>query len=358
MKATARGPVRVLVVDDSAMMRHLLCRGLAADPGLEVVGEARDAYEARDLIVALQPEVITLDVEMPRMDGITFLKQLMGVNPLPVVVISSLGERGSRIALEALQEGAVEVLPKPDGPYSVNSMRGELIAKVRAAALTKGRLARRARPPVMRPAAPMSMTSEAAAQTILAIGASTGGPDAIFQVLSHLPAQVPGIVITQHIPAGFSRAFAERMNAQTAFEVKEAQSGELVLPGRVFIAPGDYHLLVERVAGRFRTLVRQGPPVAYQRPSVDVLFHSVAEAAGGQAVAVLLTGMGSDGAKGMKRLREKGAFTIAQDEASCAIFGMPREAIKLGAVDQVAALDQIPAAITAAVESKLRGRAA
>jgi two-component system chemotaxis response regulator CheB len=282
----------------------------------------------------------------------------MGSNPLPVVVISSLGERGSRIALEALQEGAVEVLPKPDGPYSVSTMRGELIAKVRAAALTKGRLARRARPAVVRPAAPTGIAAEAAAQTILAIGASTGGPDAIFQVLSHLPAQVPGIVITQHIPAGFSRAFAERMNAQTAFEVKEAQSGELILPGRVFIAPGDYHLLVERVAGRFRTLVRQGPPVAYQRPSVDVLFHSVAEAAGSQAVAVLLTGMGNDGAKGMKQLREKGAFTIAQDEASCAIFGMPREAIKLGGVDQVAGLEEIPMAITAAVELKLRGRAA
>lgn len=363
--------IRVMVVDDSAIVRRLLTELLNSQPDLEVSATAPDPLVALDKIKISPPDVITLDLEMPRMDGITFLKQLMQTNPLPVVVISSLCERGSRVALEALQVGAVEVLAKPDGPYSVSALKGDLAAKIRAAALAKGRLANRVRSMasmVARPAAkagaatagattaPFTAASlDVASQYLITIGASTGGTEAIFQVLSHLPADhVPGIVITQHIPAYFSRAFAERMNAHTPFEVKEAQTGELILPGRVMIAPGDYHLLVERVAGRYRTLVKQGPPVAFQRPSVDVLFHSVAEAAGAHAIGVILTGMGNDGAGGMKHLHEKGAYTIAQDEASSVIFGMPREAIRLGVVDKVASLEHIPAVIAAAVEAKLK----
>jgi two-component system chemotaxis response regulator CheB len=342
---------RVLIVDDSAIVRRILSEALSEEPDMEIVGTAPDPYVARDKILSLSPDVLTLDIEMPRMDGLTFLRKLMQFHPLPVVVISSLAQPSCRIALQALETGAVEVLAKPGGPYSVGELRHGLAQKVRAAAAAR----------VRRPSAESRVESVAAArprleqsslgpETLLAIGASTGGTEAITAVLTQLPATTPGILIAQHIPPEFSRAFANRLNESCAMDVREAQDGEALRPGLALVAPGDYHLVARKSGGRVFVNVKSGPRVCYQRPSVDVLFHSVAEAAGAQAIGVLLTGMGSDGAQGLLRMRQAGARTIAQDEASCVVFGMPREAIALGAAEQVLDLGSIPEAI-------LRGRA-
>lgn len=353
--------IKVMVIDDSAIVRRVLTDMLAGHGDIEVVGTAPDPIVARQRIKELNPDILTLDIEMPRMDGVTFLKELMREHPMPVVVISSLGERGSRIAMEALEAGAVEVIPKPGGPYSVSDLKGALVHKVRAAAAAKGRL--RVRTPISAgpaaPPAPVIKPAVTANHTfggvLLAIGASTGGTEAIFEVLSHLPPdRLPGIVITQHIGPNFSRAFAQRLDKQTAFSVKEAAGGEQILPGTVWVAPGDLHLSVIRAGATYQTVVKTGPQVCFQRPAVDVLFGSVADAAAAKAVAVLLTGMGSDGAQGMKRIRDKGGFNIAQDEASCVVYGMPREAFKLGVVDKVASLKEIPESIMAAIEAKVR----
>jgi two-component system chemotaxis response regulator CheB len=342
------GRIRVLVVDDSAIVRKILTEALSGQPDLEVVGTAPDPYIARDKILALEPDVLTLDIEMPRMDGLTFLKKLMHFRPMPVIIISSLAQASCQTAMQALSLGAVEVLAKPGGPYSVGELRLELASKIRAAA------ASRVRPtaPVDR-AAPTAPPRLAASQwtpsTVIAIGASTGGTEAIAGILPRLPQGVPGIVITQHIPAGFSRAFATRLNQMCAFEVKEAEEGDAVYPGRALIAPGDFHMLLRKSADGYRVNVKTGPRVCYQRPSVDVMFSSVAESAGAHAVGVLLTGMGSDGAQGLLKMRQTGARTIAQDEASCVVFGMPREAIRAGAAGRVVALPGIPQAILSAV---------
>jgi two-component system chemotaxis response regulator CheB len=342
------GRIRVLVVDDSAIVRKILTEALSGQPDLEVVGTAPDPYIARDKILALEPDVLTLDIEMPRMDGLTFLKKLMHFRPMPVIIISSLAQASCQTAMQALSLGAVEVLAKPGGPYSVGELRLELASKIRAAA------ASRVRPtvPVDR-AAPTAPPRLAASQwtpsTVIAIGASTGGTEAIAGILPRLPQGVPGIVITQHIPAGFSRAFATRLNQMCAFEVKEAEEGDAVHPGRALIAPGDFHMLLRKSADGYRVAVKTGPRVCYQRPSVDVMFSSVAESAGAHAVGVLLTGMGSDGAQGLLKMRQTGARTIAQDEASCVVFGMPREAIRAGAAGRVVALPGIPQAILSAV---------
>lgn len=339
--ATERN-IRVMVVDDSAIVRKILSEALAAEPGLEVVGTAPDPYVARDKILALQPDVLTLDIEMPRMDGVTFLRRLMRYHPMPVIVISSLGQASCRQALEALQAGAVEVLAKPAGPYSVGDLRYTLAAKVRAAAA--------ARLPV-----PAAAPTEAPAQEkavrrcgVIALGASTGGTEALREVLLRMPAESPGVVIAQHIPPVFSEAFAQRLNQLCRLEVSEARDGEVIRPGRALVAPGDYHMLVRRAGGEYRVTVKTGPKVCYQRPSVDVLFSSVAEAAGPDAVGALLTGMGNDGAQGLLRMRQAGAHTIAQDEASCVVFGMPREAIKLGGAERVLPLARIAGAILSA----------
>lgn len=342
------GRIRVLVVDDSAIVRKILTEALSGQPDLEVVGTAPDPYIARDKILALEPDVLTLDIEMPRMDGLTFLKKLMHFRPMPVIIISSLAQASCQTAMQALSLGAVEVLAKPGGPYSVGELRLELASKIRAAA------ASRVRPtvPVDRaaPAAPPRLAaSQWTPSTVIAIGASTGGTEAIAGILPRLPQGVPGIVITQHIPAGFSRAFATRLNQMCAFEVKEAEEGDAVHPGRALIAPGDFHMLLRKSADGYRVAVKTGPRVCYQRPSVDVMFSSVAESAGAHAVGVLLTGMGSDGAQGLLKMRQTGARTIAQDEASCVVFGMPREAIRAGAAGRVVALPGIPQAILSAV---------
>lgn len=344
---------KVLIVDDSAIVRRVLADALAGWDDIEVVGTAPDPYVARDKIVALQPDVLTLDIEMPRMDGLTFLKKLMRHHPLPVIVISSLGQSGSRAAMDALEAGAVEVLAKPGGPYSVGELRDNLAAKIRAASAARLRKPAAEPAPVaaMVAAAPVVTPEPADPSTVVAIGASTGGTEAIHQVLLGLPANGPGIVITQHIPPVFSRAFAARMNEVCPMEVREAANGDSLQPGLALIAPGDFHLLLRKTPSGYRVEVKDGPRVCYQRPSVDVMFRSVAAAAGAKAVGVILTGMGADGAEGMLKMKEAGAATIAQDEASCVVFGMPREAIRLGAAAKVAPLHLIPGAIASAVRA-------
>ncbi len=344
--------IRVLIVDDSAIVRKMLAEALAAEPDLEVVGTAPDPYVARDKILNLRPDVLTLDIEMPRMDGLTFLKKLMRFHPLPVIVISSLAQSSSQTALEALQCGAVEVLAKPGGPYSVGELKQDLPQKVRAAAQARLGVAQArfssARPQssVAAPATPL-VFSGAAGSTVIAIGASTGGTEAIREVLMGLPANMPGIVIVQHIPPVFSLAFANRLNDLCKLRVKEAADGDRVAAGLALVAPGNFHMTLRRAGGEYRVEIRDGPRVCYQRPSVDVLFESVAEAAKADAIGALLTGMGADGAQGLLKMKRAGARTIAQDEASSVVFGMPREAIRLGAVDRVLPLDKVAAELAA-----------
>jgi two-component system, chemotaxis family, protein-glutamate methylesterase/glutaminase len=348
---------RVLIVDDSAIVRKLLTEALSSESDIEVVGTAPDPFVARDKILALKPDLLTLDIEMPRMDGLTFLRKLMHYHPMPVVVISSLGQAGCEASFEALRLGAVEVVAKPGGPYSVGELQTDLCAKIRAAASARIRPARQtgesdkrsAREPILR--TPLTH-GQVEAKKIIAIGASTGGTEAIEQVLRQLPRDCPGIVITQHIPAGFSRAFASRLNEVCPMEVREAADGDAVVPGLALLAPGNFHMLLRRSRdGRNYVTVQDGPRVCYQRPSVDVLFRSVAEAATKDAVGVILTGMGNDGAKGLLAMKEAGARTIAQDEASSIVFGMPKEAIQIGAVDQICPLDRVANAILREVRS-------
>lgn len=336
-------PVRVLIVDDSALVRKILSEELARDPDIEVVGTATDPYVARDKIVQLKPDVVTLDVEMPRMDGLTFLRKLMKHYPLPVIVVSSLTKKGGDLALEALEAGAVDVMCKPGAAYTVGDMSVELIDKIKAAARVK--VTRRAvsSTPSSAQAAPIrTMAMTRTTHKVIAIGASTGGTEALTALLRVLPADAPGIVIVQHMPEHFTRSFADRLNQLCAIEVKEAANDDTVMPGRALIAPGNYHMLLRRSGARYYVEVKSGPLVSRHRPSVDVLFKSTAQTAGRNAVGVILTGMGRDGAEGMKLMHDTGAKTIAQDEASCVVFGMPKEAIALGGVDFVLPLDQIP----------------
>lgn len=339
--------IKVLIVDDSAIVRKVLTDALSGEADIEVVGTAPDPFVARDKILSLHPDVLTLDVEMPRMDGVTFLKKLMHYHPMPVIVISSLGVASSRTALEALEAGAIDVLAKPGGPQSVGELRLSLASKIRAARIARLRptevnsRASAAPPPLLPSAKPFP------ASAVIAIGASTGGTEAIQKVLAELPPNCPGIVITQHIPAVFSRSFANRLNELSAIRVREAQDGDKLEPGLALIAPGNFHMLLRRSLSGYRVEVKDGPMVCFQRPAVDVLFHSVAEAAGSNATAAILTGMGSDGVQGMLAMKKSGARTLAQDEASCVVFGMPKEAIRHGAVDRVLPLSAIPGALLA-----------
>lgn len=334
--------IKVLIVDDSAIVRKILSEELSKEPDIEVVGTAPDPFVARDKIVYLQPDVITLDIEMPRMDGLTFLKKIMQHHPLPVIVVSSLTTQGSKTALEALESGAVEVLAKPGGSYSVGEMSAHLIEKIRGASkanLKQLRMAPRSQP------APLETVRSALNETtqkVIAIGASTGGTEALKEVLIHMPLNIPGILIVQHMPAHFTAAFAERLNQLCQIEVREAREGESVLNGQALIAPGNFHMILRRSGAKYLVSVQNGPFVHHQRPAVDVLFHSVAQQAGSNAIGVILTGMGADGAAGLLKMKEAGAKNIAQDEASCVVFGMPKEAIRLGGVDRVVPLDRIP----------------
>ena len=334
--------IRVLVVDDSAVVRKVFSEELARETDIEVIATAPDPYVAREKIVELKPDVITLDIEMPRMDGLTFLRKLMKHMPLPVIIVSSLSQAGSDVALEAMDIGAVDVVAKPGTAYSVGDMAVQLANKIRAAARVDvaRRLQSRPQSATSRLAIPKrSLTSTT--NKIIAIGASTGGTEALKDVLVRLPATVPGIMIVQHMPATFTAKFAARLNDLCAFRVKEAEDGDSVLPGQALLAPGNFHMVMRRSGARYYVNVKDGPLVCHQRPAVDVLFNSVAAFGGANAIGVILTGMGKDGAQGMLKMKEAGAKTIAQDEKSCVVFGMPKEAIAAGGVDQIMPLDAI-----------------
>lgn len=335
--------IKVLIVDDSALMRQLLSAILQEDPAFEVVGTAADPFIARDKIKALRPHVVTLDVEMPGMDGLTFLEKLMRLHPLPVVMISSRTERGAEATLRALALGAVDFVAKPAGGErdDINDLAGEIRAKVHAAASARVR-ADAALPP---PAHTANAASGGNGQEVIAIGASAGGTQAIMEVLRGLPADVPGIAIVQHMPPKFTALFADHLNRGCALDVREARDGDRLEPGSARVAPGGQQMSVVRDARGYALRVYEGPAVNLHRPSVDVLFHSVAECAGANALGILLTGMGRDGALGLKALHTAGALTVAQDEASSVIFGMPEQAIRLGAAREVVALDHIAARI-------------
>ncbi|USA42765.1 chemotaxis response regulator protein-glutamate methylesterase [Spongiibacter taiwanensis] len=341
--------IKVLVVDDSALMRHVLTEILSSDPAIDVVGVASDPFIAREKIKKLNPDVITLDVEMPRMDGLKFLRNIMRLRPMPVVMVSSLTRQGAAVTLEALELGAVDVVCKPeiDIAQGLREYANQIIDKVKAARLAKvSRLVESSEAPrsgsIVKPAA--SQNSNLHFQTtdqIIALGASTGGTEAIRQVLENLPADTPGMVIVQHIPGMFSEPFAQRMNSICQMTVKQAVHGERVLHGHVYIAPGDQHLLVRRDGARYYCVLSDAEPVNRHKPSVDVLFHSVAQQVGKNAVAVMLTGMGKDGAAGMLALHNLGCRTLAQDESSSVVWGMPGAAVKVGAVDEVLPLKKI-----------------
>jgi two-component system, chemotaxis family, protein-glutamate methylesterase/glutaminase len=343
--------IRVLVIDDSALMRKLLTEILASDPQIEVVGTAPDAYIARDKIKSLNPDVLTLDVEMPRMDGLSFLRNLMRLRPMPVVMCSTLTQAGAETALDALALGAVDVVGKPiaDAAHGLKHSAQEIIAKVKMAAGVNVRAPAEFVRSVeashdagaVLPKRPLPKGSSSS-EHIIAIGASTGGTEAIKEVLAHLPNEhLPGVVIAQHIPKTFSGPFAARMNACSPLTVCEARDGDPILPGHVYIAPGDEHLLVERAGRGFRCRLDPGLLVNRHRPSVDVLFRSVAQTAGNHAVGVLLTGMGRDGAEGLKEMLEAGAATIAQDQDSSVVWGMPGAAWKIGAAQALYPLNEI-----------------
>lgn len=345
----------VLIVDDSALVRQMLSEMLRSDPDLEVVGTATDPFAAREKIKALNPDVITLDVEMPRMDGVTFLENLMRLRPTPVVMVSSLTQKGADVTLRALELGAVDFVAKPkiDLVGTLNEYAEELIGKVKMAACAN--VTRRTAPPVTNVAPKLSADAVLPSQQrtrflrttekIIAIGASTGGTEALRELLSVLPPDAPAIVISQHIPAAFSKPFAERLDKCCAMKVFHAADGQQIVPGHVYVAPGDHHLLVERDGARYVCRLSDGPPVNRHRPSVDVMFRSVAQKVGPNAIGVILTGMGDDGARGLKEMLEAGAHTVAQDEASSVVWGMPGSAVKLGAAERVDSLGHIPQVI-------------
>jgi two-component system chemotaxis response regulator CheB len=360
--------IKVLIVDDSALVRQLLTEILGSDPELEVVGAAADAYMAREKIKRLNPDVLTLDVEMPKMDGIQFLRNLMRLRPMPVVMCSSLTERGADVTLDALGLGAVDFVTKPkvDLAYKLDEYAHEIIGKVKAAA--RARVRALPADAVAAPAPARKIVEKLSAdavlprtapprhfrttEQILAIGASTGGTEAIREVLTRLPPDAPGIVITQHIPKAFSGPFALRMDACSQLTVCEARDGQQILPGHAYIAPGDQHLLVVRDGAQYRCRLNDGPPVQRHKPSVDVLFRSVAQNAGRNAIGVMLTGMGRDGAEGMKEMRDAGAACIAQDEATSVVWGMPGAAHAVGAVEALYPLNAIAARVMQLVEER------
>jgi two-component system, chemotaxis family, protein-glutamate methylesterase/glutaminase len=334
--------IKVLIVDDSAVVRKVFSEELSRERGINVIGTAPDPYVARDKIVKLKPDVITLDIEMPRMDGLTFLKKLMKHFPLPVIIVSSLTPKGGKVAMEALANGALEVICKPSAAYSVGDMSVQLADKIRAVARinVKKRISSINETGSTKPVL-LSKALIATTNKIIAIGASTGGTEAIKAVVTVLPPNTPGIVIVQHMPANFTTSFAERLDSLSQITVKEAKDGDSVVNGQALIAPGNFHMLLKRSGARYYVQVKTGPLVHHQRPAADVLFRSAANYAGANAVGIILTGMGRDGAAGLLQMKEAGAKTIAQDEKSCVVFGMPKEAIKLGAADKIVPLHNV-----------------
>ncbi|MFF5076556.1 chemotaxis response regulator protein-glutamate methylesterase [Actinoplanes sp. NPDC000266] len=342
--------IGVLIVDDSAVVRQVLSARLRENPGIEVVGACPDPIFAMEQMNKTWPDVVVLDLEMPRMDGLTFLRKIMEVRPTPVVICSTLTQRSTQISMEALAAGAVSVIAKPESGLKkfMQDDAGDIVAAVRAAAAAGARRRTRsapARTPAMAgggaAAAPRLRSRAAVDERIVAIGTSTGGTQALEKVLPALSPGGPGVVVVQHMPEKFTAAFAARLDTMCRVRVREATDGEPVLPGHVLVAPGGRHLEVLRMDTRFRVRVFDGPPVNRHRPSVDVLFRSVAKAAGPEALGVIMTGMGDDGARGLLEMKKAGAFTVAQDEATCVVYGMPREAVELGAVDRETPLQQI-----------------
>lgn len=337
-----KGSIKVLIIDDSALVRKIFTEELSRDPEIDVVGTAPDPFIGRDKIVQLQPDVIVLDVEMPRMDGLTFLEKLMKHRPMPVIVVSSLAKESSDVALRAMELGATDVMCKPGSSYSVKDMGEQLAEKIKAASQAKRR------PRTIAPQGPLrAPVAMKTTDKVIAIGASTGGTEAIRQVLTRLPGIMPPIVVVQHMPQHFTKSFADRLNELCSLEVKEAEDGELLRPGKVLLAPGNYHTVVKRSGATYFVEVKEGPLVFHQRPSVEVMFSSVARFVGRNAIGVILTGMGKDGAEGLLEMRQAGAWTIAQDESTSVVFGMPKEAIALGGVSEVLPLDRIAEALVA-----------
>ena len=346
--------IRVLVIDDSALIRQILTSGLSLDPEIEVVGSAIDPYVARDKIIKLQPDVLTLDVEMPRMDGVEFLHKLMPQYPLPVVMVSSLTQRGKQITIEALEAGAVDFVSKPTSnvAHGMNSMLNELRKKVKVA--SRANVSHWKNKPHFKPGT-TAISSKALAEStdkVIAIGASTGGTEAIKKVVCQFPASSPGVVIVQHMPPGFTKMFSERLNQLCAMEVKEAEDGDRVRSGRILVAPGAKQLEVMRSGGVYQVRCKEGEKVSGHCPSVDVMMHSVAKNVGSNAIGVMLTGMGSDGAEGMLAMHNAGARTLAQDEASCVVFGMPKVAYEKGGAEKLVPLDKIAAKVLSMLTEK------
>lgn len=341
-------PIRVLVVDDSSILRQVLRKIIESEPDMKVVGTACDPYVARELVVKERPHVITLDIEMPRMDGITFLEKLMKHHPIPTIILSSLSSRHTQSGMQALSLGAVDVIEKPKLDISQGLMSGKdkIITAIRNAfAISPDKL----RMNLSRPA-PIAVQNKgqallASTHQILAIGSSTGGTEALKRILPMFPPNIPGTVIVQHMPPGFTKSFADNLNSICPFEVLEAKEGDRVIPGRVLIAPGNYHMVLKRSGAYYYVSLHQGDTIHGVRPAVDILFDSVAQVAGANAVGTILTGMGKDGAAGLLKMKEVGAFTMAQDEESSIVFGMPKEAIERGATQKVVPLDQIPGLI-------------
>lgn len=349
--------IKVLIVDDSAVVRKLLTEELNKQRDIEVVGTAMDPYIAREKIIELKPDVLTLDLEMPRMDGLSFLSKLMKHFPMPVVVVSSLTPKNSANALNALRLGAVDVICKPGSAYSTQNISQDIVKAVRTASIARfdkhmdtirSVQKKQTNGELKRHTGLLHTTNK-----LIAIGASTGGTRALEAVLTELPENLPGIVITQHMPPVFTKSFAERLNTICRLKVKEAEDGDLIKSGQALIAPGNFHMLVEKSGAKYYTRIKSGPPVHHQRPSVDVMFNSVAQAAGLNAMGVILTGMGADGAQGLLNMKEKGAYTIAQDEATSVVYGMPKEAAKLGAAEEILPLPAIPEAIIKQMAKKM-----
>lgn len=357
--------IKVLVVDDSALIRKLLTEILESEPGIKVIDTAQNPCIAREKIKKLNPDVLTLDIEMPKMDGITFLRNLMRLRPMPVVMVSNQTQAGADVTLKALEIGAVDFITKPviDVAHQLGSYRDELIAKIKAATSTL------VKPYKQKSMMAATIEKKYSADVILnksfhrhfttkdaivAMGASTGGTEAIKEVLVQLPPDVPGLVITQHIPGSFSAAFAKRMNSISSVTVFQAEDGQQILPGHAYIAPGDQHLLVANDGGHYHCKLCDGPPVNRHKPSVDVLFRSTAQSAGPNSIGILLTGMGDDGAAGLKELQESGATTIAQDEKTSVVWGMPGSAVKLGAADEVLPLQEIAERIQTLIRHERR----
>ncbi|SEG74929.1 protein-glutamate methylesterase/protein-glutamine glutaminase [Bosea lathyri] len=351
----SRKAIRVLIVDDSASVRQVLSSILSEDPGIEVMGTAADAFSAARRLQTELPDVIILDIEMPGMDGLTFLRKIMAQRPIPVIICSTLTEAGSRALFDALEAGAVDVLPKPriDTRNALTETAGRLRHAVRAAAQAKLRpqqprmqIERKLTADVIMPP-PVPGRVRQTTDRIVCIGISTGGTETLREVLQGLPANCPGIAVVQHMPEKFTAAFAKRLNGICAMEIKEAENGDELSTGRVLIAPGNRHMLLQRGGAQYRIAIKDGPPVSRHRPSVDVLFRSAAQYAGANALGLIMTGMGDDGARGLLEMRKAGARTLAQDEEDCVVFGMPKEAIDLGAAERIVKLPRVAQEIMA-----------